>query len=233
MTKYRKPGSRPSKPVNPAEQEDAFVARTLEVSNWAQRNRPTLTAGVILAGLGIVALVYYARYREDLGFAAAAELEQLQMRLDAGDQTGVQADLHVYLERFGSTSSAGEARLTLGQVTADLGDLDTAVEVLEPIAGDVGSPLGSQAAALLAAISEDAGNLQAAEGLYERLADRARLSFLVRDALADEARLRASQGDHEAALEIYDRLLDEMDEGDPDRGIVEMRRAEVAAALNQ
>ena len=154
------------------------------------------------------------------------------MRLDAGDQTGVQADLQVYLERFGSTSSAGEARLTLGQVTADLGDLDAAVEVLEPIAGDVGSPLGAQAAALLAAISEDAGNLQAAEGLYERLADRARLSFLVRDALADEARLRAAQGDHEAAVDLYDRLLEEMDEGDPDRGVVEMRRAEAAAALN-
>ena len=123
------------------------------------------------------------------------------MRLDAGDQEGVQADLQVYLERFGSTSAAGEARLTLGQVTADLGDLDAAVEVLEPIAGDVGSPLGAQAAALLAAISEDAGNLQAAEGLYERLADRARLSFLVRDALADEARLRAAQGDHEAAVD--------------------------------
>lgn len=233
MTKYRKPGSRPSKPVNPAEQEDAFVARTLEVSNWAQRNRPTLTAGVILVALGVVALVYYARYREDLGDTAAARLEDLQLRLDAGDQAGVQADLQVYLERFGSTSSAGEARLTLGQVTADLGDLDAAVEVLEPIAGDVRDPLGAQAAALLAAISEDAGNLQMAEGLYERLAERARLGFVARDALADEARLRAGQGDYQAALDIYDRLLEEMGEGDPDRGIVEMRRAEMAVAVNR
>lgn len=232
MTKYRKPGSRPSRPVNPAEQEDAFVARTLEVSNWAQRNRPTLTAGVILVALGIVALVYYARYREDLGETAAARLEDLQLRLEAGDQAGVQADLQVYLERFGSTSSAGEARLTLGQVTADLGDLPGAVEVLEPIAGDVGNPLGAQAAALLAAISEDAGNLQMAEGLYERLAERARLGFVARDALADEARLRASQGDYDAALVLYDRLLEEMEEADPDRGVVEMRRAEMAAALN-
>ena len=232
MTKYRKPGSRPSKPVNPADQEDAFVAKTLEVSNWAQRNRPTLTAGVILVALGVVALVYYARYRADLGETAAARLEDLQLRLDAGDQAGVQADLQVYLERFGSTSSAGEARLTLGQVTADLGDLDAAIEVLEPIAGDVGNPLGAQAAALLAAISEDAGNLQMAEGLYERLAERARLSFVTRDALTDEARLQASQGDYEAALEIYDRLLEEMEEGDPERGLVEMRRAEMAAALN-
>ena len=231
MTKYRKPGSRPAKPVNPVDQEDAFVAKTLEVSHWAQRNRPVLTAGIVLLGLGVVALVYYARYRDDLSNTAAAQLEELQVRLEQGDQAGVQADLELYLDRFGSTSSAGEARITLGQVTADLGDLDAAVEVLEPVARDVDNPLGAQAAALLAAISEDAGNLQAAEGLYDRLSGRARLSFQVSNALADAARLRAGRGDHEGALELYDRLLDEMDEADPERGVVEMRRAEVVAAL--
>ena len=231
MTKYRKPGSRPAKPVNAVDQEDAFVAKTLEVSHWAQRNRPALTAGIVLLGLGVVALVYYARYRDDLGNTAAAQLEELQVRLEQGDQAGVQADLELYLDRFGSTSSAGEARITLGQVTADLGDLDAAVEVLEPIARDVNNPLGAQAAALLAAISEDAGNLQAAEGLYDRLSDRARLGFQVSNALADAARLRAVRGDHQGALELYDRLLEELDDTDPERGLVEMRRAEVVAAL--
>ena len=232
MTKYRKPGSRPPKPVNPVDQEDAFVATTLEVTNWAQRNRPILTAGIVILGLGAAALVYYARYRDTLKDTAAAQLELLQQRLDVGDRTGVQADLQLYLERFSSTPSAGEARITLALVTAELGDHEGAMDVLESAAGDVGSPLGTQAGALLAAISEDAGNLQLAEGLYERLADRARLSFQVHDALADAARLRREQGDARGALRIYDRLLEEMDESDPDRGVIEMRRAEVAAALN-
>ena len=92
-------------------------------------------------------------------------------------------------------------------------------------------PLGAQATALLAAISEDAGNRQLAEGLYERLADRAGLDFQIRDALADAARLHREQGDMEGALALYDRLLDEMDESNPERGVIEMRRAEVAALL--
>ena len=232
MTKYRKPGSRPAKPVNPVDQEDAFVATTLEVTNWAQRNRPILTAGIVILGLGAAALVYYARYRDTLKDDAAARLEQLQQRLDMGDQAGVQADLQLYLERFASTPSAGEARMTLALVTAELGDREAAMDVLQPVAGDVGSPLGTQAAALLAAISEDAGNIQLAEGLYERLADRARLGFQVRDALADAARLRRDRGDDAGAMEIYDRLLEDMDESDPGRGVVEMRRAEVVAGLN-
>ena len=70
-----------------------------------------------------------------------------------------------------------------------------------------------------------------AEDLYERLADRAGLDFQRRDALVNAARLRRSQGDPAGALVHYDRLLDEMDETDPGRDMVEMRRAEVAAMV--
>ena len=229
MAKYRKPGTGPSKPVNPAEQEDAFVAKTLEAANWAQRNRPMITAAVVIIGLGVAALVYYGRYRNTLNVTAASQLEQLQQRLEQGDVANVRADLDLYLERFSSTSFADEARLTLGHVLTTEGDLQGAADVLEPLAGDVRSPLGAQAAVLLAAVAEDMGDLQVAEGLYERLADRARLSFQVEDALFAAARLRRDRGDYSGALAIYDRLLDALDEGDPGRGRVEMWRAEVAA----
>ena len=197
MAKYRKPGSRPDQPVNPADQEDAFVAKTLEFSNWAQRNRPILILGVVIAGVGIASLLYYRSYRDTLNTAAATQLEELQQRLGQGDQTGVQADLQLYLDRFSGTPFADEARVALAQITANMGDHAAAAEVLEPLAGDVEDPLGAQATALLAAISEDAGNRQLAEGLYERLADRAGLDFQIRDALADAARLHREQGDME------------------------------------
>lgn len=230
-TKYRKPGTRSHEPVNPAEQEDVFVAKTIEFSDWAQRNRPILTLGIVIVAIGVAALLYYRNYRETLNTAAAAQLEQLQQRLEQGDQAGVQADLQLYLDRFSGTPFADEARVSLAQITAAMGDHQAAAAVLEPVAGDVGEPLGAQAAALLAAISEDAGNRQLAQGLYERLADRAGLGFQVQDALADGARLHREEGDLEGALELYDRLLEEMDETDPGRGVVEMRRAEVAAML--
>ena len=228
MAKYRKPGSPPKKSTNPVDQEDAFVAKTLEVSHWAQRNRPILTLGLVVVALGVAGFVYYGRYTDTLNAGAASQLEELQQRLDAGDQTGVQADLQLFLERFGGTPFADEARIALAQVSTDLGDPNAAVDVLAPLARDVGSPLGAQAAGLLASIYEDTGNTEAAEGLYLRLADRAQLAFMVRDALADAARLRRDSGDAAGAVELYDRLLDEMDETDPDRGLMEMHRAEVA-----
>ncbi len=228
MAKYRKPGAGRSKPVNPAEQEDVFVAKTLEVTNWAQRNRPILTLAVVLVGLGTAAFVYYGRYRSTLNVTAAGQLEQLQQRLETGDVVAVRADLDLYIERFGSTGFADEARLTLGELLAAEGDYAGAAAILEPLSGDVGTPLGAQAAALLAAVSEDMGDPQVAEGLYQRLADRSRLSFQRKEALIDVARLRRDRGDYAGALSAYDQLLEEMMEEDPDRGRIEMWRAEVA-----
>lgn len=226
---YRKPGSRPPKPESPLDKEDAFVATTLEVSHWAQRNRPIVTLAVVVLGLGIAAFVYYGRYRETLNTNAANQLEVLQGRVGADDLNDIQADLTLYLERFSGTPFADEARVVLAQVSAELGSHVEAAEVLRPLAGDVENPLGAQAAAMLAAISEDIGDFRVAEELYERLADEARLSFQVREALSSLARLRREQGDAAGALPLYDRMLEEMDETDPDRGVVEMRRAEVAA----
>ena len=229
MAKYRKPGSGPSKPVNPAEQEDVFIARTLEATRWAQRNRPMLTIAVVVLGLGVASLVYYGRHRSTLNIAAASQLEDLQLRLGQGDAEAVRADLNLYLERFASTVFADEARLTLGELLVTEGDHAGAAAILEPLAGDLENPLGTQAAALLAAVSEDMGDSQVAEGLYERLADRARLDFQVKDALIELARLRGERDDHAGALEAYDRLLAYIDEADLDRDRIEMWRAEVAA----
>lgn len=228
MAKYRKPGSGPKRPVNPAEQEDVFVAKTLEATQWAQRNRPILTLAVVLLGLGTAAFVYYGRYRDTLNVTAASQLEELQQRLEMGDAEAVRADLDLYLERFGSTTFADEARLTLGQILATEGDHAGAAAILEPLAGDMDTPLGAQAAVLLAAVSEDLGDVQVAERLYERLADRARLDFQRKEALIDVARLRRDRGDHAGALAAYDRLLDEIGEDDPDRARIEMGRAEAA-----
>ena len=229
MAKYRKPGSGPGKPVNPADQEDVFVAKTLEATEWAQRNRPGLTLAVVVVALGAASLVYYSRYRDTLNVTAATQLEQLQQRLQQGDRVTARADLELYVERFSSTTFADEARLTLGQLLATEGDHAGAAEILEPLAGDVSAPLGAQAAVLLAAVSEDMGDAQVAEGLYERLADRAPLGFQVKDAMLDAARIRRNRGDDAGALAVYDRLLDQIDEMDPDRGMIEMWRAEVAA----
>ncbi len=231
MAKYRKPAETESpKRRDPVEQEDAFVAKAVEITTWAQRNQRLAIFAVGGLALAVAGFLYYGDYKDNLNQQAASQLELIQRRIDSGDRAGAVPDLQVYLQRFGSTAMAGEARVTLAQITAELGDPTEAAIILEPVAGDVGEPMGAQAAALLAAIYEDEGNMAAAEALYMRLADRAELSFQVRDALADAARLRASRGDVAGAIALYDRLLGELDENDPTRGVVEMRRAELSAS---
>lgn len=232
MSRLAKPGRRPLGAPQTSEPDDAFIATTLEATNWAQKNRSKLTIGAIVLA-GALALGYsYNNSKAAQTQQAAAQLETLQRRLEAGDQAGVKADLEVYLQNFGNTVFATEARMTLGQVTADLGDAEAAVAILEPAARDIDTPLGAQAAALLAAVYEEVENLEAAEGLYLRLADRADMTFQVRDALADAARLRRQRGDYAGAVELYDRILSDMDETDPGRPAVEMRRAEAATAAS-
>ena len=128
-----------------------------------QRHSAATTAGFVLLVVAVVAIIYYGRYSEALNERAATQLEEIQQRLDFGDQAGAEADLELYLERFGGTRSASEARVALAQVTADLGNAEAAAEILEPVARDINDPLGAQAAVLLAAIFEDAGNLEGSD----------------------------------------------------------------------
>ena len=60
-----------------------------------------------------------------------------------------------------------------------------------------------------------------------RLADRSELDFQIRDALAAAARIRGSQGDAAGAAELYRRILGALDENAPERGMFEMRLAEL------
>lgn len=232
MAIYRKPATRPTKPSTPVSaEEDAFVAATVRATNWAKRNTTLLVLLLVVVGAAVVSLVYYSNYREALQAQAAAQLESLQQRIDVGQQDGVRADLEVFLERYGNTSLAGEARLALAQALVGEGDPGAAAQVLEPMAGDVSRPLGAQAAALLAPVFEDLGNHQGAEALYLRLADRGDLGFHANEALLAAARLRQARGDHEGALALYDRLLESPEELGPNASLVELRRAEAAAAL--
>ncbi|MCY3942901.1 MAG: hypothetical protein OXG18_03960, partial [Gemmatimonadetes bacterium] len=154
----------------------------------------------------------------------------LNARAVSGDPADLRPDLELYVERFAGTRVVDEARISLAQVNVELGEMAAAAEALRPLARRIEEPLGSQAAAMLAAITEDLGDLRVAEELYRRLADEALLEFQVREALANAARLRRAQGDDSGAMELYDRMLSQMADDDPDRGVVEMRRAEVAAA---
>lgn len=214
------------------EPDDVFVAKVLELSNWARANSQTL----ILVGVALVILVggilYYANFSRTLEQQAVGQLEQIHQTMQLGDPATARAQLTQFLERFGGTAAAGEARLALAELEMRQDQPDQAIQVLDASKLSVNDPMGVQIETLKAKAYEAAGRPQDAERAYLRVADAAELDFQRVDALADAARVRSARGDARGAAELYQRILDDLGPDSPDRGLYQMRLAEAQAAAS-
>ncbi|GMV05322.1 MAG: hypothetical protein AMXMBFR53_16010 [Gemmatimonadota bacterium] len=224
----RHPGQRRVAGGSQEHEDDVFVARVLEIGNWFKANQQTVTIGIVVLVIAAASLLYYRNYRAAHVERAANQLEQIHQSVALGDRQGAKEALVLYVETFGGTPYVGEARMLLGEIYLEDNAAQQALAVLEPMAQSPREPLELQAAALLAAAYEQEGRIADAEATYLRIADRAELDFQVRDALANAARIRTAQGNQAGAAELYRRILDRLDENDPDRGVWEMRLAEVS-----
>jgi predicted negative regulator of RcsB-dependent stress response len=226
----RHPGQRRLAHEHEEHEDDVFIAKVLEISHWGRRNQQLLTALGVAIVLGVAAWIYYGNYRQSMIQQAANELESIHQSVALGDSEGAKSQLGVYLERFGGTPYAGEARMLLGELYLASGESQQALAVLEPLAASPREPLELQAASLLGAAYEQEGRWDDAIATYMRIADRSDLDFQVRDALASAARIRTQQGDTAAAVTLYRRILAGLDENAPERGTYEMRLAELRQA---
>jgi predicted Zn-dependent protease len=208
--------------------DDKFIATTMEVTAWARQNTQKLVIGATSLAIILVLVVYYVGFRSSMEVRAANELDQIQQTIGLGSPDAAKGRMAQYLERYGNTPSAGEARMILGQLHLETGTPQDAVEVLAPMARDLSNPLNLQAAFLLGAAYEDQGRFEDAEDLYMRLANRADLEFQVRDALRGAARMRTRLGNYAGALSLMEEIRDGMEPGDPERAEVDMRIAELA-----
>lgn len=211
----------------PSDPDDKFIAGTLEFAAWARKNTQKLVIGIAAVAVIVASVVYYVSFRGNLAVQATNELDQIQQTLMLGDPEAAKGRLAQYIERYGTTPSADEARLTLGQLHLESGEADDAVTILAPMARDLNQPIGIQGAFLLAAAYEDQGRFDEAEGLYMRIANRSDLEFQIRDALTAAARLRVRQGNLSGAEDILEELLAGMEESDPMRGQIELQLSEV------
>jgi predicted negative regulator of RcsB-dependent stress response len=228
----RHPAARRTTPQSSNEPDDVFVARVLHLGKWAERNQQVITVLLVVVAIGVAGLVYYRSYRRSLGQQAAQQLELIYQTVAMADTEGARTELATFLERFDGTPYAAEARLLLGDLYLRDGSPEQAQAVLRPLGESPGEPLEFQAAMLLAAAYEQDGQTADAERTYLAIADRSDLSFQVRDALEAAARLRAAQGDSAGALELYQRALESLEEGSPERGLYEMRIQEIRSASN-
>ena len=212
------------------EPDDVFVARVLHFGKWAEANQQLLTVLGVVVAIGVLGLVYYRNYRTNLNQQASGELEQVYESVSIQDLEGARGQLGTFLERYSGTAFEAEARLVLGELYLKEGSPQQAQAVLRSLGESPRAPIEFQAASLLAAALEEDRQWGEAEDIYMRIADRSDLDFQVRNALAAAARIRREQGDMEGALQLYQRLVEDFEDGDPRQGVYQMRIEEIRSA---
>jgi len=228
----RHPGARRASHQSSEDSEDLFVAKVLDAGNWAQANQQLITVLGVVIAIAVAGILYYRSYRSQLYDQAAQQLEVIHQSISIRDTEGAKIDLATFLDRFGGTPLEGEARLILGELYLKSGDPQQALAVLGPLGSSPRGPIDFQGAALLGVAYEQEGRWEDAEKTYLTIADRSKLDFQVRDALAAAARIRGAQGDAEGAIDLYERVLSDLGENSPERGIYEMRIQEIRSGSN-
>jgi tetratricopeptide (TPR) repeat protein len=213
--------------------DDAFVAGVLETGAWAKEHRRTLIIAGVAVAVAIVALVVWLNWRADYREQANVRLSQVRAVALSGNNEAAIRELQQYLDSYGRAPVADEARLLLGRIHLQAGQPSQAIEVVRPMARNVGSAMGADAAVLLAAAYEAAQEPHRAEELYLRVADDGRFLFQQQEALDHAARLRMQRGDAPGAVQLYQRLVELTPATSPDRQIFELRLGEAQATTAQ
>ena len=224
------PGARRTHHERDSDPDDIFLAKVLGLGKWASANQQLITVFGIIAVILVAGIVYYRNYQETLAGQAAQQLEAVYQSIAIQDREGAKNELVTFLERFSGTAYEGEARLLLGDLYLQSDDPEQARVVLEPLGASPRDPIEFQGATLLGAAYEQDNLWSEAEAIYLRIADRSELDFQVRDALASAARIRADQGDPSGAIELYERVLSDMEENAAERGVFLMRIQELRTA---
>jgi len=226
----RHPGSRRVHQERSNEPDDVFIARVLYLGKWAEAHQQALIVlGVVLA-IVVYGLYAYGNSRERMQVQAGQQLEAVHQSISISDTEGAKDDLVVFLQNFSGTAYAAEARLLLGQLYLESGDSQQALAVLDALGSRPNEPIEFQAAALLGAAYEQEERWSEAEEVYLAIADRSDLDFQVRNALTAAARNRGGQGDASGAIELYERVLADLEVNAVDRGVYLMRIEELRSA---
>jgi tetratricopeptide (TPR) repeat protein len=226
MSKRQHPSTR-RRPQTPQDQDDTFVANAIDFSEWAATHRKTLTLVMVAAGLLIAGVLYYVNFQRSLTIQAVNRLESIHQTISISAVEDAKAQLSTFLESFEGTDQAREAVILLGRLHLESGDAPVAISVLERANLGFRDPIGIQANSLLARAYEHQGRWPEAEDTYLEVADRAEFDFQIREALSSAARARRRQQDVAGAAELYERILETLEDDDPEKGLYELRLSEV------
>ena len=226
MSKRQHPSTRRT-PQTLHEQDDAFVAGAIDLTEWARTHRQVLTLLVVAVGLLVAGGIYYVNFQRSMTIEAVNRLESIHQTVAISAVEDAKAQLSTFLDQFEGTDQAREAVILLGRLHLESGDATVAISVLERADLGFRDPLGIQANSLLARAYENQGRWREAEATFLEVADRSDFDFEIRRALDSAARARRRQQDPIGAAELYERILTTFDDDDPAKGLYELRLAEV------
>ena len=226
MSKRQHPSTRRT-PQTLHEQDDAFVAGAIDLTEWARTHRQVLTLLVVAVGLLVAGGIYYVNFQRSMTIEAVNRLESIHQTVAISAVEDAKAQLSTFLGQFDGTDQAREAVILLGRLHLESGDAAVAISVLERADLGFRDPLGIQANSLLARAYENQGRWPEAEATFLEVADRSAFDFEIRRALESAARARRRQQNHDGAAELYERILATFDDDDPAKDLYELRLAEV------
>jgi predicted negative regulator of RcsB-dependent stress response len=209
--------------------DDRFILAIERISFWARQNSRVLLIGGVVLVILVLAGIYYVDSQRRVEAEAAARLGEVHQTIMTGNVPLAIRDLQTYLATFGGTRAAREARLILADLLMDQERPADAIQALGRLHRDLDEPVGIAAAQLLAAAYEALDQQDQALETYRRIARDARFEFQRREALAAAARVAMETGQESLAVELYDRLVQTLEEGNPERMYYEMWRAEALA----
>jgi predicted negative regulator of RcsB-dependent stress response len=209
--------------------DDVFVARVIETGAWAKHHSRTLLIAGIVAAVVVLGLIYFMTSRRARTTQAAGQLTQARALALSGNTPLAIRELEQFLERFDGTPSSDEARLMLARAYLESGQAQQARATVQPLADDIDSGMGVNAAFLLASTFEASQEPHRAEEIYLRVAEEAPFLFQQQDALDNAARIRLQSANAAGAAELYQRLLDMTPAGNAERPVFELRLGEARA----
>ena len=210
--------------------EDHVTERVLEAAAWAENHRRAVIAGGVALVLVVAAAFYYQDYRGKLVERASVRLQEIQMSAQSADMETIRSELRIFIDQYGSTPYASQARVALGDLELRRDSLGLAIQALQPVA-ELGAdnPLSFTAMKMIAAAYEQGGETDQAIQWYERVSSEAMFDYQRHLGMAEQARLHTAAGRYSEAESLYEQLVADAGEDPAGQQVYGVRLGEVRA----
>jgi predicted negative regulator of RcsB-dependent stress response len=199
------------------------------VRRWVKDN-----AGSMLGGVGVGLLAFFGYQWHQQGQVqekvdAAAQFSTLRKAVEAGNSVEAGEVAQGLSERFAASPYAAMAQLRMAQVHVEAGDQDAAMTALERARSLAPDPLLAELASLrMARLKYGQGSHEEALALLQGIDDG--YPGLVADLRGDILR---ALGRRDEAIEAYQDALTHLQEGVQNRGLVELKLADLGIAVER